>query len=48
MNYLKKRLLVFMNQSPTYGKNFDRIFRKSWLEKAQELVDNILVWLFLK
>jgi len=48
MRNVKKTFSVFMNQSPTYGKNYDRIFRKSWLEKAQEFIDNILIWLFIK
>lgn len=48
MKYLKSKFIVFMNQSPTYGQNYDRIFKKRLREKIQEFIERIIVYLFIK
>ncbi len=48
MNYLKKKFSIFMNQSNNYERNYSRIFRKTFREKILNLIEQILIYLFIK
>lgn len=42
------KIRLFFGWNKQYENNYERIFRKSLKERIQELIDNILVYIFLK
>jgi hypothetical protein len=47
MRYLKKEPFSF-GWNKKYEEGYKNIFRKSFKEKIQEVIDSILIYLFLK